>query len=116
MDLSTPYKKRLSNKSFVGKRYDLSYMANRPLLISDYDIVQSKLSPGKELLILQVFEISTGPAMIWTEGLKLISTIKQAAERPPYYCKIIKNNKGYWCFVRLTEWEKEQINKVVTPF
>lgn len=115
-DLSTPSKGRLSRKTFVGKRYDLSCMANKPLLITDYDIVPSKLSPGKELLLLQVFEMTTGPAMLWTEGLKLINTIKQAESKPPYYCKIIRNNKGYWCFVRLTEKEKLLLNEVLTPF
>lgn len=115
MNLTTPRGQKILKRQYLGRRAYCAELLYKPLLITDFEIVASRLNDGKQMLVAQTYHLEGGsiearPMM--TEGFKLLETIRGTEEQLPHYTKIIKKRDGYYYFAALNEKEKEPLKIV----
>lgn len=92
-DLVTTERPGSIKKRFIGPRMKVNQVQNLPVEIVDYEIGKGSKS-GNEVLYLQL-KISGQPRFFWTEGFKLIDTIKKTNRAClPFQTKICWDGEG----------------------
>ena len=100
-DLFTTEKERVLKKRFYGRRLKVNEVVGRAVEIIDYEITTGSNSRN-ELLCLQL-KMDNRPFFFWSEGIKLIKTIK-AANRVdlPFNTKICWDDNGKYLIFKKT--------------
>lgn len=115
-NLSSRTKPRLFSKKFEGLKVRPAEILNRPVLIKDFEIVESPRNKGKKLAGIQVRAAGVN-SLLLTESYSLIDTLMQADRANlPFCTKMVKKRDGYYYFVKLNEQEKAALAAIDTPF
>jgi len=115
MNLSTPTRQRLFSRHFIGPKVYVAQVLNVPIIITDYEVVNSRQNLGRKLLAMQVI-LNSNPILVMTESYTLIETISKAdRSNLPYYTKITHKKDRYYYFVKLNEIEKSKIQNTIKP-
>lgn len=108
MNLSSPRRKRLLSHKFTGKSILVSRVIYKPIMITDFEIIDSPKNKGKKLLVAQVRwndEGRTLTAPLMTESYDLISTIQGTEDSLPHYTKIMRSKDKQYHFTELNNIE-----------
>ena len=93
----------------------------KPILITQFEITESSLNKGKDMLVAQVYYWKSVEengikdririkAVLFCESYKLIKTIRGTDDRLPHMTKITKKKDGYYYFTKLNDTEKSNLN------
>lgn len=92
----------------------------KPILITQFEITESSLNKGKDMLVAQVYYWKSVEensiknkvkvkAVLFCESYNLIKTIKGTDDMLPHMTKITKKKDGYYYFTKLNDTEKSNL-------
>ena len=85
--------KPVKTKKFVGKKVTIEKMLNKPIIVQDYKITQSKYNSGS-LLTLSIY-YQEKPYILFTGSSYLINDCKKYYNCMLFATKIIYTNRHY---------------------
>lgn len=86
----------------------------KPIKITAYETIPSRINRGKQLLVAQVIYLDKGiryEQVLFTESYDLIRTLDDAGA-PPHYGKIIKSRDGRYSFAPLSSLEINNLQNI----
>ena len=112
MDLQTPRRTRRLNLNYEGPARSASQILYTPIKITQFEITESWLHPGKECLVFQSVNLNHESGeiiktMVFSESYSLIKTIRGTEDELPHLTKIVRKRDGYLYFVALNDKEKK---------
>lgn len=112
MDLSTPRRQKRLKHQYLGKGVQTGAVRYKPILITQFEIADSTLHAGKDMLVAQIHWLEDGAIEthpLFAEGYKLIETVQGTEESLPHFTKIVRKRDGYDYFTPLNAKEKEPL-------
>ena len=112
MDLQTPRITRRLNLHYEGPARSASQILYTPIKITQFEITESWLHPGKECLVFQSVNLNRKSGeiiktMVFSESYSLIKTIRGTEAGLPHLTKIVRKRDGYLYFAALNDKEKK---------
>ena len=120
MDLVTSRKEKRLKYQYSGPNIHVRDIMFKPIMITQFEIIDSTLNKGKEMLVAQVMYWKTVKgngvetkikvkAVLFCESYKLIKTIKNTEDKLPHMTKITKSKDSYYYFTKLNDIEKSNL-------
>lgn len=112
-NLSTKRHKSLSHQ-YNGSRIMVGKILYKPVKITAYETIPSRINRGKQLLVAQVIYLDQEgrqEQVLFTESYDLIRTLDDAGT-PPHYGKIIKSRDGRYSFAPLSNSEIQNLKNI----
>lgn len=82
-----------STTNLVGDKIDVDKILNRPIVVTDFRVEDSKYKPGTKCLWLQ-FELGNEKKVLFVGAKFLIEMIDQIPKSEfPFACTIVRENK-----------------------
>lgn len=121
MDLISSRKERRLKHEYSGVNINARDIMYKPILITQFEITESSLNKGKDMLVAQVYYWKSVEengikdririkAVLFCESYNLIKTIRGTDDRLPHMTKITKKKDGYYYFTKLNDTEKSNLN------
>lgn len=121
MDLISSRRERRLKHEYSGVNINARDIMYKPILITQFEITESSLNKGKDMLVAQVYYWKSVEengikdririkAVLFCESYKLIKTIRGTDDRLPHMTKITKKKDGYYYFTKLNDTEKSNLN------
>ena len=121
MDLISSRRERRLKHEYSGVNINARDIMYKPILITKFEITESSLNKGKDMLVAQVYYWKSVEengikdririkAVLFCESYNLIKTIRGTDDRLPHMTKITKKKDGYYYFTKLNDTEKSNLN------
>lgn len=117
MDLHTPRKAQRLHLHYEGPARSASQILYTPIKITQFEITESWLHPGKECLVFQSVNLNHQngeiiKAMVFSESYSLIKTIRGTEAGLPHLTKIVRKRDGQLYFTALNQQEKKILTTI----
>ena len=117
MDLHTPRRTRRLNLNYEGPARSASQILYTPIKITQFEITESWLHPGKECLVFQSVNLNRQngeiiKAVVFSESYSLVRTIRGKEAGLPHLTKIVRKRDGQLYFTALNQQEKKILTTI----